>query len=82
MVKRMRNAWQKQDIKQAIESNLQGFFGVKVEQATQQQLYKAVATLVQDHIMENWARSEEQVHARKMARNCIICRWNSWWVGR
>lgn len=61
MIKGLKNAWKKKEIKDAIETKLQGLFGVRIEQASKRQIYKAVAMVVRDQIMEKWAYSEEKV---------------------
>ena len=62
MLKKFRQVWQKREIREAIENKLQGLFGVKSAHANPKQLYKAVAMVVRDQIMEKWAYSEEKVH--------------------
>ena len=63
MLGKFRRVWQKRDVKEAIENKLQLMFGVNAAQASQKQLYKAVALVARDQIMERWAQSEENLHS-------------------
>jgi starch phosphorylase len=62
MLDRFRQDWQKREIREFIEQKLQGLFGVSISHANKKQLYKAIALVVRDRIMEKWAESEERVH--------------------
>ena len=63
MLDRFKQVWHKREVREVIEQKLQGLFGVKVEQASPKQLYRAIALAVRDQIMEKWAESEQKVHA-------------------
>ena len=55
-------------IKQSIEGKLQRYYGVTVKSATEQQLYKAVATTVRDQIMQKWMVSRQKRAAEQGKR--------------
>ena len=63
MLKKFKQVWHRREIRDAIEQKLQGLFGVKAANANSKQLYKAIALVARDRIMEKWAASEEKVHA-------------------
>ena len=48
-----------ESIKESILSKLQRYYGLTVEEATPQQIYRAVATTVRDQIMQKWMISKE-----------------------
>lgn len=50
----------KKQIIEGISSKLKGNFGVKIENATPLQLYKAVSFVVRDQIMEQWIESDRK----------------------
>ena len=62
MLKKFKQVWHRREIRDAIEQKLQGLFGVKAPNASPKQLYKAIALVARDRIMERWAISEEKVH--------------------
>lgn len=62
MLKKFKQVWHRREIRDAIEQKLQGLFGVKAASANPKQLYKAIALVARDRIMEKWAASEEKVH--------------------
>ncbi len=62
MLDKFKQVWQKREIRESIEQKLQGLFGVSIIHANNNQLYKAIALVVRDRIMEKWAESEEKVH--------------------
>ncbi|MBP1764188.1 MAG: glycogen phosphorylase, partial [Firmicutes bacterium] len=62
MVDKIKNTWNKQEIKNAIGQKLLGLFGVSIGRANKKQLYKAISLVVRDQIMKKWAESEETVH--------------------
>ena len=62
MLKKFKQVWHRREIRDAIEQKLQGLFGVKATNANSKQLYKAIALVARDRIMERWAISEEKVH--------------------
>ncbi len=55
----------KKQIIDGISRKLKGNFGVKIENATDLQLYKAVSFLVRDQIMENWIDSNKKRDEKK-----------------
>ncbi|MEA4997800.1 MAG: glycogen/starch/alpha-glucan phosphorylase [Candidatus Limiplasma sp.] len=55
-------------IKQSIIGKLQRYYGVTVQTATPQQLYKAAASTVRDQIMHKWMISREQRQQQKGKR--------------
>ncbi len=63
MLRKFKQVLHKREVRDTIENKLQGLFGVNAEHATQKQLYKAVALVARDQIMEKWAQSEEKIHA-------------------
>jgi len=63
MIRQFKQVWRKREIREAIETKLQGIFGVNSASASSKQLYKAIALVVRDQIMEKWANSEEKVNA-------------------
>ena len=65
-------AFDVESIKQSIVGKLQRYNGVTVQEATPQQLYKAVASTVRDQIMQKWMGS----CVMPSASACIICRLN------
>ncbi len=55
-------------IKKIIVGKLQRYFGATVEEATPQQIYKAVASTVRDQIMQKWMISREKQREQKGKR--------------
>ena len=51
----------KKDILQGVSRKLKNNFGVKLENATKLQLYKAVSHLVRDEIMEKWIDTNRKI---------------------
>jgi len=62
MLDKFEYVWHKREIRESIQQKLQGLFGVNICHANKKQLYKAIALVVRDRIMEKWAESEEKVH--------------------
>lgn len=62
MLRKFKQSRQKREIRESIESKLQGLYGIRAAQATHRQLYRAVALVARDQIMEKWAQSEEKLH--------------------
>ena len=54
-----------ESIKQSIVGKLQRYNGVTVQEATPQQLYKAVASTVRDQIMQKWMISKQRRDAKR-----------------
>ena len=63
-----------ESIKQSIVGKLQRYNVVTVQEATPQQLYKAVASTVRDQIMQKWMIPSSG--AMPSANGCITCRSN------
>ena len=55
----------KETIMNAIKSKVKRYNGITIEEATPQQIYKAVATTVRDQIMEKWSKQKNQVESKK-----------------
>lgn len=47
-------------IKESIVSKLQRYYGLSVDEATPQQIYRALATTVRDQIMKKWVGGKEE----------------------
>ncbi len=58
----------KEAIKSSIIGKLKRYNGKTVEEATSQQIYKAVASTVRDQIMDLWSAQKNEVNARKGKR--------------
>ena len=58
-------AFDVESIKQSIVGKLQRYNGVTVQEATPQQLYKAVASTVRDQIMQKWMVSRRLRDAKR-----------------
>ena len=61
-------AFDVESIKQSIVGKLQRYNGVTVQEATPQQLYKAVASTVRDQIMQKWMVSRQKRAAEQGKR--------------
>ncbi len=68
-------------IVQSIQGKLQRHFGCELADATQNQLYQAVASTVRDEIMQRRAQSRG-VRTQTKSKNYIICRPNFWSAAR
>ncbi|MBE5801588.1 MAG: glycogen/starch/alpha-glucan phosphorylase [Clostridiales bacterium] len=58
----------KESVKQSIIGKLQRYNGVTVQEATKQQLYKAVASTVRDQMMQKWMISRSNRHKARGKR--------------
>ena len=56
-------------VRESIESKLQRYYGLTVQEATPQQIYRAVATTVRDQIMQKWMTCKEK---RKQANHKTV----------
>lgn len=66
-------------IKDSIVGNLERNFGCTLDEATEEQIYQAVALTVRDQIMDKFV--ESRICAmRKRAAASTTCRWSSSWA--
>jgi len=68
MQKPHKHAFDKTAIKKSIIGKLQRYDGCSLEEATDQQIYKAVASTVRDQIMQRWMHEKETRRQHKSKR--------------
>ena len=68
MQKREKRAFDTEAIKKAVIGKLQRYDGCSLEEATDQQIYKAVASTVRDQIMQRWMLEKETRRQHKNKR--------------
>ncbi|MBQ3112246.1 MAG: hypothetical protein IJC70_05170 [Firmicutes bacterium] len=66
----------KRELIQQIETKVLRYIGKTVEEATEEQLYQAVASRVRDDIMNNWMTAR-RARARDGAKGSITFRSNT-----